>query len=81
MISYQVFDTLLAGSVPSTVPDTGTVLLKLMYSSFQRTSPTSLMFKPLTEPAEASAVVLNLNVAVVIVLPASEVRSNLRKVF
>lgn len=81
VISYHVFDTLFAGTVPSTVLDMATVLLLLIYCSFHWTSPTSLIFKPLTEPAAASAVVLNFNVAVAIVFPASDVRSNLRKVF
>lgn len=81
MISYHVFGALLAGIVPSTVADTGTVLLKLMYSSFQRTSPTSLMFELLTEPALGSAVVLNFNFTVETVFPASDVRSNRKKVF
>ncbi len=40
-----------------------------------------MTFKLLTEPAEVFDVVLNFNLTVVIVFPASEVRSNFRKVF
>ena len=52
-----------------------------MDCSCHNTSFTNLTFKLLTEPAEVLDVVLNLSFTVEIVFPASEVRSNFRKVF
>lgn len=69
----------MAGTVPSNVSEIATVLSKLMCFSFQSASLTSLMLALLAEPALASEVVLNLSVTVDIVLPASDVRSNFRK--